>query len=187
MAGGFLIKLPGEDRSLPGFLPAFNRMQTEKISIRPADISELDAINRVIETAVMSWKLPERVKRLSLPSYRYDAMDFRALEVVVALRDLDIVGVAAWENADPKEAPVGGPVMLLHGIYVDPAHHCRGIGRRLFREAERAVQAHGYEGLLVKAQASADGFFGSLGMHRLDPDDPERHYANRFWKAACRD
>jgi len=162
-------------------------MHTEKIHIRPADITELDAINHVIELAVMSWPLPERVKRLSLPSYRYDAMDFKALEVVVALHDRDIVGVAAWETADPKETPVEGPALLLHGIYVDPAHYRRGIGRLLFRQAERAVHAHGHEGLLVKAQASADGFFLSLGMHRLNPEDPERHYANRFWKAACRD
>jgi predicted N-acetyltransferase YhbS len=162
-------------------------MHTEKIHIRPADITELDAINRIIELAVMSWTLPERVKRLSLPSYRYDAIDFRALEVVVALHDRDIVGVAAWETADPKETPVEGSALLLHGIYVDPAHHHRGIGRLLFREAERAVHAHGYEGVLVKAQASADGFFLSLGMHRKNPEDPERQYANRFWKSACRD
>ena len=162
-------------------------MQNRKIHIRPADISELDAINQVIESAVMSWELPERVKRLSLPSYRYDAMDFRALEVVVALRDMEIAGVAAWESADPKEAPVGGPALLLHGIYVDPAHHRQGIGRLLFREAERTVHAQGYAGLLVKAQESANGFFLSLGMHLLNAEDPERHYANRFWKAAFRD
>ncbi len=161
-------------------------MQTEKIHIRPAEISELDAVNHVIELAVMSWKLPERVKRLSLPSYRYDAADFRALEVVVGLHGRDVVGVAAWESADPGETPVEGPALLLHGIYVDPAHHRRGIGRLLFREAERALHAHGYRGLLVKAQESANGFFLSLGMHRLDPEDPERHYANRFWKAASR-
>lgn len=161
-------------------------MQTEKIDIRPAETSELDAINHVIELAVMSWKLPERVKRLSLPSYRYDAMDFKALEIVVALHDREIVGTAAWESADPKETPVEGDALLLHGIYVDPGHHHRGIGRLLFREAERAVHAHGYAGLLVKAQESANGFFLAQGMHRLEPADPARHYANRFWKPAAR-
>jgi hypothetical protein len=44
-----------------------------------------------------------------------------------------------------------------------------------------------FDGLMVKAQESADGFFLSQGMHRLDPGDPGRHYANRFWKAASLD
>lgn len=159
-------------------------MHTEKIHIRPADIQELDAINHVIEQAVMSWSLPERVKRLSLPSYRYDTIDFRALEVIVALHDGKVVGVAASESADPQETPDEEPALLLHGIYVDPAHHRRGIGRLLFREAESAVRTQGYQGLLVKAHASADGFFLSRGMHRLNPENPGRHYANRFWKTA---
>lgn len=180
-------RTPGEDNRLPGFIFTATDMQTAKILIRPAAITDLDALNRVIESAVMSWKLPERVKRLSLPSYRYDAMDFKALDIVVALHGKEIVGVAAWETADPKETPVEGPALLLHGIYVDPERHRLGIGRLLFREAIGAMHAHGYAGLLVKAQASADGFFLSQGMHRLEPADPDRDYANRFWKAAGRE
>ena len=34
------------------------------------DSTVLDAINRVIESAVLGWDLAERVKRLVLPSYR---------------------------------------------------------------------------------------------------------------------
>ena len=158
-----------------------------KILIRPADISELDAINHVIKLAVMSWDLPERVKRLSLPSYRYDAMDYRVLQIVIALESNEIVGTAAWEAADPKETPQDASGLLLHGIYVDPARQHRGIGSLLFRAAEEAARSQEYDGLLVKAQSSADGFFLSRGMHRLEPDDPDRHYANRFWKAASHD
>jgi GNAT superfamily N-acetyltransferase len=159
-------------------------MQSRKILIRPATLEELDGVNRVIEYAVMSWKLPERVKRLSLPSYRYDAMDFKALQIVVAVDHETIVGVAAWETADPKETPADASALLLHGIYVDPRHHRRSIGTRLFKAAESAVRSLNADGLLVKAQESADGFFLSQGMHRLQPEDPARHYANRFWKRA---
>ena len=158
-------------------------MQAEKILIRPADSKELDELNRVIEAAVMSWKLPERVKRLSLPSYRYDATDFRALQIIIAVAGDKIVGVAAWEEADQKEAPQGSRALLLHGIYVDPARHRHGIGRLLFKAAVKATRSQGFDGLLVKAQESADGFFLSQGMQRLEPADHARHYANRFWKA----
>ena len=45
-------------------------MNTGDIRIRPVDETDLDALNRVIGAAVMTWALPERVKRLSLPVYR---------------------------------------------------------------------------------------------------------------------
>ena len=162
-------------------------MHCVQIYLRPAKITELDAINRVIENAVMSWKLPERVKRLALPLYRYDAMDFKALQVIVAHDGRDIVGVAAWETADEDETPQKASALLLHGLYVDPAHQRMGIGQQLFRAAESAMHDQKFDGLMVKAQESADGFFLSQGMHRLDPGDPGRHYSNRFWKAASLD
>jgi len=154
-------------------------------SIRPAVQADLDGINRVIEAAVMTWDLPERVKRLSLPSYRYTLLDINYLEMVVAEDDAHtIVGIAAWEPADARDTPTGNTAVLLHGIYVDPAHHHQGIGGQLFRVVEQAVRDHHYSGLLVKAQESASGFFSSQGMEKIGVSDPLRHYEHRFWKRA---
>ena len=61
-------------------------MNSADINIRPANEDDLDAINGVIEAAVMSWQLPERVKRLALPSYRYNAMDLKYFSLAVAER-----------------------------------------------------------------------------------------------------
>lgn len=160
-------------------------MPPSSVKLRPAAEADLDAVNRVIEAAVMTWKLPERVKRLALPSYRYTAQDFVHLDMVVATdAQQNIIGVAAWEPADPGDPPAGRSALLLHGIYVHPAHHHRGIGRELFTAAERAVREQRYDGLLVKAQGDASGFFISRGMNRLQVEDPSRHYAHRFWKSA---
>ncbi|WP_245795405.1 hypothetical protein [Thioalkalivibrio denitrificans] len=38
-------------------------------TLRAGDKSDLPAINAVIERAVMTWRLPDRVKRLSLPRH----------------------------------------------------------------------------------------------------------------------
>ena len=35
----------------------------------------------------MGWQLPERVKRLALPSYRYNEMDLKYYSLVVAERN----------------------------------------------------------------------------------------------------
>lgn len=158
-------------------------MNTEGIRIRPVGETDLDDLNRVVEAAVMTWALPERVRRLSLPVYRYTRQDLAHLDMVVAGdRQGHVVGVAAWEEADPRDAPAGRRALLLHGIYVDPSLHRQGIGGRLFSAAEAAVSQGQCDGLLVKAQQDATDFFISRGMRRLDVDEPLRQYANRLWK-----
>jgi len=158
-------------------------MSSLKVTIRPAEKTDLDTINRVIESAVMGWQLPERVKRLSLPSYRYDTLDFEHLEMVVAEDDKQqIIGIASWQQADSKDTPANQSALLLHGIYVEPALQHQGIGQQLFHSAEEAARDHEYQGLLVKAQQDASAFFIAQGMHRLQTEDPSRQYANRFWK-----
>jgi GNAT superfamily N-acetyltransferase len=152
--------------------------------VRPANRNDLDAINRVIDAAVMSWSLPERVRRLSLPVYRYTPVDLAHLEMVVAVSTRDsVIGVAAWELADDTDTPEGSTALLLHGIHVDPLYHRQGVGRRLFLAAEQAACVGRYDGLLVKAQQEATGFFLAQGMYRLEVSDPLRQYANRLWKS----
>jgi predicted N-acetyltransferase YhbS len=161
-------------------------MTASKVHVRPAGQADLEAINRVIEAAVMTWDLPERVKRLSLPSYRYDVTDLDHLEIVLAEDDKhNIIGVAAWEQAQAKDIPAGYKALSLHGIYVEPAYHQQGIGSQLFHAAEEAVCKHGLDGLLVKAQKGSSGFFIAQNMAPLQVDDPVHHYANRFWKRAA--
>jgi N-acetylglutamate synthase-like GNAT family acetyltransferase len=152
------------------------------IRLRPATVADLDAANRLIEAAVMTWKLPERVKRLALPSYRYHAYDLDHLDLVVAeTSDHRIVGVAAVEPALSQDLPPGQTGLLLHGVYVDPAAYRRGIGTRLLDAAAAAARERGMDGLLVKAQAAAEGFFEQRGLRRLAVVDATRDYAGRYW------
>ena len=161
-------------------------MRATGIDIRPAGQADLEAINQVIEAAVMTWHLPDRVKRLSLPAYRYDSVDLAHLDIVLAEDSRqNIIGIAAWEQATTRESPAGSKELSLHGIYVSPSHHRQGIGSKLFRVAEEAVCKHGFNGLLVKAQQGSNDFFISQGMERLQADDPQTQYANRFWKSAA--
>ena len=161
-------------------------MRATDIDIRPAGQADLEAINRVIESAVMTWHLTDRVKRLSLPAYRYDCMDLVHLDIVLAEDDRqNIIGIAAWEQADAKDLPAGNRALSLHGIYVDPSYHQQGIGSKLFRVVEEAICKGGFDGLLLKAQQGSNGFFISREMQRLHVDDPLHQYENRFWKNAA--
>jgi GNAT superfamily N-acetyltransferase len=158
-------------------------MDKSSLDLRVGSAADLDAINRVVEAAVMTWDLPERVKRLSLSSYRYQPHDLEHLELLVAEEaDRGIVGVAAWEPADPRDAPPETRALLLHGLYVAPKRQRRGIGARVLEAAETAARAQGFDALLVKAQPSAEAFFRARGMERLPVLRPGRDYPHRFCK-----
>lgn len=155
---------------------------SSQINLRPASKADLAAINKVIERAVNTWKLPERVKRLALPTYLYTEHDLRHLHVVLAEDSAaGVIGVAAWEAAAARDCPRGLRGLLLHGLYVDPDQQRRGTGARLLAAAAAAARENGYDGLLVKAQADAMGFFRSRGLQQLVFEDAGRDYPHRFW------
>jgi N-acetylglutamate synthase-like GNAT family acetyltransferase len=151
------------------------------VTLRQAAPEDLPAINRVVEAAFMTWELPERVKRLSLPSYLYDEMDLRHLQIVLAERDAAVVGVAAWEPAGAADCPAGSRGLLLHGLYVHPGHMHAGIGTRLLEAAREVASLQGFDGILVKAQSDSLGFFERQGMQPLAVEDRARHYDKRLW------
>jgi predicted N-acetyltransferase YhbS len=153
-----------------------------RINLRTADKADLAAINRVIERAVQTWNLPERVKRLALPTYLYKEHDLDHLHLVIAEDSAaNVIGVAAWEDAAARDCPQGRRGLLLHGLYVDPDRQHGGTGARLLSAAAAAAREQGYDGLLVKAQADAEGFFSSQGLQQLAVADANRDYPNRFW------
>ena len=153
--------------------------------IRPATRNDLTAINAVVEAGVMGWDLPERVKRLSLDSYLYRAEDLDHLDLFVAENDeREIIGVAALENADEKDLPQGKRGLLLHGLYVDPKYRGGGIGRQLLDHAIVLARSRNADGLLVKAQPDANGFFAAIGGEALAVENPGRDYPHRWWFSA---
>lgn len=157
-------------------------MIMNEIIIRPARVQDLDEINRIIEAAMMTWDLPERVKRLTIPSYQYTEQDLQHMHIVVAEREQQLAGVAAWEQSKVKFEDGQQAVLLLHGVYVDPQQHRSGIGASLFAAAQQAAKTKGLNGILVKAQKGSEGFYTAMGMHTLAVSDIQRDFENRFYK-----
>jgi GNAT superfamily N-acetyltransferase len=152
------------------------------IRLRHGAVDDLNAVNTLIEAAIMTWDLPERVKRLALPSYRYQAHDLAYLTVIIAESLIgDILGVAACEPADSADTPTDCQALLLHGIYVDPAQHRKGIGSRLLAGAIQAGRQGGFDALLVKANKNAQNFFLAQGLTPLTVTHSGRDYPYRFW------
>lgn len=151
------------------------------ILVRPASSDDLASVNGVIHSAIMSWNIPDRVKRLSLPIYSYSMEDMQHLSMYVGEDETGVVGVAACEPAHDSETPIRKMGVLLHGIYVRSDRHRQGVGTELLREARRHVRRCGADGLLVKAHSEACGFFAAQGLHMMPVNDPYRDYPYRFW------
>ena len=145
---------------------------SNSIELRPVTTADLDRANAVVEAAIWTWGLPDRVKRLSLPSYRYNADDLNHFTLIGAWDSAEaIVGIAAWESAIASETPNGARGLLMHGIYVVPDFHRKGVGTRLLNAAIDAVNLGEFDGLLVKANPNARAFFTSLGLQQLPIED----------------
>ena len=160
----------------------------ESVFIRQVRQDELDAVNDIIESCVMSWDLPERVKRLSLSSYRYRPYDLKHFEMMVAEATWgEIIGVAVWEPASTADLPENKAGLLLHGLYVAPQHQDQGVGGQLINSALEAVCTQRMDGLLVKAQSDAIGYFRSRGFTNLPIENPTKDYPHRWWRAISED
>lgn len=155
-----------------------------KVKLRAATADDLLFINGIIEAAVMSWNLPERVKRLSMPAYRYDADALKKVDMQVASdSDGDIVGVVAWCAPDEEAALEDRQALLLHGVFVDTTSHRQGVGRKMVEAALSQASERSLDGLLVRAQPDALAFFQALDFQQLPVVDEELDYKHRYWRA----
>ncbi len=146
---------------------------------------DLSLINPVVEQCVATWNLPDRVKRLVAPSYRYTEADVDHLTFATALvqGSRKLAGVAAWETADDADLVPKQSGLLLHGLYVAPHYQRCGIGSRLVECCAQAARQAGVQGILVKAQRDAEAFFERLGFSALPVVDERHDYAHRWWKS----
>lgn len=60
--------------------------------------------------------------------------------------------------------PTGGPAHELDGLFVEPAHMHRGVGRALVEDAAEVASRNGAECLDVTA-GPAQGFYERVGFH----------------------
>jgi GNAT superfamily N-acetyltransferase len=164
-------------------MTATGAKHAESFSLRKADSDDLGNINEVIAAAMDTWDLAERVKRISLPLYRYQSHDLAHLQLLVAESNVrGIVGVASLEQAPASDFPAEPSTSILHGLYVDPRYHGKGVGSLLLQRIEEIAALANARGLLVKAQHDAIGFFVHLGFKILPVEDYSRDYPYRLWK-----
>ncbi len=161
----------------PGFQMTSNRIS----QATPTDLRQL---NDVIQRAVSTWQLPERVRRLTAPFFTVDEQDLRDRQWLVSKnQDGTVVGVAHWTKALGYDLPEGCQgAAVIHGLYVDSTQQRRTVGTSLLRHIDQLALQADLPALVVRAQRSAESYFVSQQFRPLrdEPDGPT--YPRGLWR-----
>lgn len=149
-----------------------------------SDLDRLNAVNRVIEEAVETWGVADRVRRLALPTLLYDEVDLRHMRFLL-LDDSEgeAVAFATWEDFGETGEAHSTRHLRLHGLYVLPHWQRRGLGSSLLEFVCLRAGMQGIDGILVRAWREAEAFFRRHGFETcVEPQSPES-YSWLLWRS----
>lgn len=130
--------------------------------VREAKPEEQRELTRLCVRATMHAGYDEAFIDRTMPALTITVPLIRANCVQVAENSTgEIVGVVA---ATPTALQ---GIAQLYGLYVDPAHWKRGIGRTLFGAAVARAKRIRAGALMITAEPSAEGFYKRMGAIRI--------------------
>jgi len=151
--------------------------------VRTAGVDDLSTVNAIVDAAVDTWALPERVRRLSAPSLRYGRVDLTHMEILLAENETgQAVGAAALEHADEIDTPEARRALLLHGLYVRPARQRSGVGAHMVRQVMGIARARGVDGVSTRVWRESEAFFVALGFVPFGDAAAASRHPRRMWK-----
>ena len=151
--------------------------------VRHAGLDDLSTVNAIVDGAIDTWQLPERVRRLSAPSLRYGRVDLSHMEILLAEDETgQAVGAAALEHADAVDTPEACSALLLHGLYVTPARQRRGVGASMVCHVMGIARARGVEGVSTRVWRESEAFFVALGFAAFGDAAKASRHPRRMWK-----
>jgi len=157
---------------------------TERISVHEATASDLHTVNGIITESIVSWGLPDRVRRLATPSLTYNESDLKHMSVIFLINaDGSGIAMAAWEEASGLDVPENTKEFLIHGLYVVPACQQRGLGTRLIELVANRISHRKSGGMTVRAWRDSVAFFLSRGFAPIKPDSSTDTYPQRLWRS----
>src|SRR4051812_22596676 len=145
-------------------------MEAESMTIRPAHVSERDALERLQRRSsahgpMYRAQLAAHPDAIKLPTEQITAGLVR-----VAQQSDGVVGFAVLLERF-------GDACELDGLFVEPDRMCSGVGRRLVEDAKRIARERGATRVDVVANPQAVAFYEAVGF------EPAGQAATRFGPA----
>ncbi|HYW60319.1 MAG TPA: GNAT family N-acetyltransferase [Xanthobacteraceae bacterium] len=146
---------------------------TEGYGIRQARVYERNALTRLAVRATRHLGYDNGFIERVTPTFAVTLRSIMVGDVQVCEDEsLSVVGVVSVGSTLVQRALVPGSrrtlaIVVLGGIFVEPAQWRRGIGRRLFAAAVARARERGAGVLMINAEPSAEGFYQRLGAIRV--------------------
>ena len=166
--------------SLPGRAPPLyghnQQMPEQRFNIIKGNTGTLESANSVIRSAVASWDLPERLKRLSAPVLQYSEIDLKDYEYALCIYRRRVIATAFWRIIHWQDR------IDLHGLFTAKPWQGIGAGGQL---QKYIVENSGHPSLnhiYVKAHRCATSYFESTGYKKINPDEHASLYPHQYKK-----
>jgi GNAT superfamily N-acetyltransferase len=129
-------------------------------TIRKAKPEEQRELTQLVVRATMHAGYDEDFIARSMPGLTITLPTITAGDIQVAELPGEIIGVVQVMNSELR-----GIAVL--GIYVDPPHWGKGVGRALFEAAVVHARTLKAGAVMIYALPNAEGFYGRLGAIRI--------------------
>lgn len=129
------------------------------VEIGPAGLGDLAALSAIAFRAKAHWGYPDEWLEEWRPQLTFSAADLESMDLFVARRAGDAVGLYGLQH--------NGEALALEHLWVEPACMGQGIGRRLLEHAVREARRRGFSELQIDADPNAEAFYLRLGAERI--------------------
>ena len=129
------------------------------MEIRPANTSEVEALDRIAFAAKAHWGYAEHDLARWAPDLRTPPETISAWPTFVAESEGIIIGFV-------QLSPISEPWELV-SLWVHPGHMGRGTGHQLLRRASAAASESGQSRIHIDADPNALGFYLACGARQL--------------------
>jgi L-amino acid N-acyltransferase len=149
-----------------------------KIEIRPADISDLDAVLAIYNDAINHTTAVYDYQPRTSDAHRQWFENKRAqhLPVFVAQDSTVVIGFGSFGPFRPWPAY---QFTVENSLYVDSAYRRRGAGAALLAALVSAAQTAGYHAMVAGIDATNEA---SLALHRKAGFETVAHFREVGWK-----
>jgi GNAT superfamily N-acetyltransferase len=129
------------------------------VTVRPARPEEAAEISALAMRAKAHWGYDRAFLDACRDELTWTADRIRREDVLVCSDGSTVLGMTARAG----DAPDG----VLLAVFVDPAHHGRGVGRALAEAVLLRASVAGYRTLTIGADPNAEGFYRAVGADRI--------------------
>ena len=155
------------------------------VDINRLDLERLDTVNRVVEKAVGTWSLAERVRRLVLPSLLYHEIDLQHMRfLVLDDEEGEAAAVAVWEEASFEGENQSARSVQLHGLYVLPRWQRQGLGSSLLEFVSLWTGRRDIAGITARAWRESEPFFRLNGFEPLNQQSSSEDTSTVLWRSS---